>query len=183
MDGRVLVAGNFTAINGISRSYIARLNADGTIDDAFIPGTGANGSIFSVVVQADGKVLVGGNFTLINETSRNSIARLNADGSLDRTFDPGSQSADYVQCIVVQADGKILVGGFFSTFGGASRNSVARLHQFAWRNQSLHQSNHRHAAILPAEGELISSASHFVSEPHARRDNKINNRAETKGKL
>lgn len=57
-DGKVILAGSFTTVLGQSRNNIARLNADGTLDSGFNPNV--NGTIWSVVVQADGKVIVGG---------------------------------------------------------------------------------------------------------------------------
>ena len=96
-----------------------------TADD-FNPG--ANDYVFSLAVQADGKVLVGGGFTTLGGQSRNGIGRLNADGTVDTSFNPGAGgSYPYVLCLALQADGKILVGGEFTTLGGQSRTNVGRL--------------------------------------------------------
>jgi uncharacterized delta-60 repeat protein len=126
-DGKVLIGGSFTAINGISRTNIARLNADGSLDTLFNPGTGANDIVVSVVVQSDGKVLMGGWFTNVNGISRNRIARLNADGSLDTGFDPGTGANNRVTSIAMQADGKVLIGGRFTAVNGTNRWRIARL--------------------------------------------------------
>ncbi len=75
-----------------------------------------------IVVQADGKALVGGNFTKIGEHARNRIARLNADGTLDAGFDP--QANGQIDSVVVQADGKLLVAGGFTEIGGQVRNNA-----------------------------------------------------------
>jgi len=132
-NGQILVGGNFTSMgNGTTsavRNSIARLNADGSLDANFNPN--ANGVVYAVAVQGDGKVLVGGAFTSIGGTTRNHIARLNSDGSLDTTFDPNSDKT--VLSLAVQANGQILVGGGFATFtpNGASsaiaRSCMARL--------------------------------------------------------
>ncbi len=130
-DGKVLIGGDFTTLssNGgapVARNQIARLNPDGTIDTAFDPN--ANATVFSIAVQADGKVLVGGNFNNIGGQPRNFIARLDALTGLADSFDPNANGS--VQSIAVQADGKVLVGGFFNganSIGGATRNRVARL--------------------------------------------------------
>ena len=53
------------------------------------------------------------------------IARLNADGSVDASFNPDANGA--VNSLAVQPDGKVLVGGFFTTIGGQTRNNIARL--------------------------------------------------------
>ena len=87
---RVIVGGHFTSFNGVPRSNIARLNNDGSLDTSFNPGTGANGTVWSILTQPDGKVMIGGDFTSYNGTTRNHVARLNTDGSLDTTFDPSN---------------------------------------------------------------------------------------------
>ena len=100
--------------------------------DAFDPN--ANGVIRVAVVQSDGKILIGGDFTTLSPNggatvTRNRIARLNPDGTLDTAFNPNANGfpGPYVFSIAVQADGKILVGGFFCSIGGKPRNSIARL--------------------------------------------------------
>ncbi|WP_144035926.1 delta-60 repeat domain-containing protein [Spirosoma fluviale] len=126
-DGKILIGGTFTTYNGTGRNYIARLNADGSLDTGFNPGTGANSNVYSMAVQGDGKILIGGTFTTYNGTGRNYIARLNADGSLDTGFNPGTGPSSNVASVAVQGDGKILIGGEFSTYNGTSRNRIARL--------------------------------------------------------
>src|SRR5476651_2443791 len=91
--------------------------------DGFDPN--ANGAVLIVVVQPDGKILIGGSFTTVLGVARNNIARLNPDGTLDTAFDPNA-TAD-VFSIAVQANGKILVGGDFTSIGGQTRNYIARL--------------------------------------------------------
>ncbi len=96
--------------------------------DGFDPN--ANGTVSVIVVQPDGKILLGGGFTTLAPTggpsvTRNHIARLNPDGTLDTGFNPNSD--EIVNAIVVQADGKILVGGWFASIGGQTRNHIARL--------------------------------------------------------
>jgi len=89
-DGKVIVVGSFSYIGNVERAGIARLNADGTLDPTFDAGTGANGAINLVAAQSDGKVLIVGPFTSVNGTTRNGVARLDSDGKLDSTFNPGA---------------------------------------------------------------------------------------------
>jgi hypothetical protein len=104
------------------------LNTDGTIDGTFNPGTGGNGIIQSIVYQPDGKVLIGGSFDNYNGTARNGIARVNADGSLDGSFNPGTGVDNgVVNSIAYQPDGKVLIGGPFTTYDNVSRNRIARV--------------------------------------------------------
>jgi uncharacterized delta-60 repeat protein len=85
----------------------------------------ANNAVWAVALEADGKILVGGEFTTLGGQTRNHIARLNVDGTLDSEFNPGAN--DGVLSLAVQADGKVLVGGIFTTLGGQERNRIARL--------------------------------------------------------
>lgn len=126
-DGKVLIGGIFYTINGMSHNKIARLNADGSLDSSFNPGTDANGQIYSLAVQPDGKVLIGGFFYTVNGTSRTHIARLNADGSLDDSFNPGTGPDQVVFSVALQPDGKVLIGGRFTTVNGTLRSKIARL--------------------------------------------------------
>src|SRR5438876_8579062 len=90
--------------------------------DGFDPN--ANGAVYVVVVQPDGKILIGGDFTTVLGVARNYIARLNPNGTLD-AFNPNANGT--VNSIAVQADGKILAGGGFTSIGGQTRNRIARL--------------------------------------------------------
>ncbi len=110
-DGKILVGGGFTTVNGQTQfKKLARLNADGTLDTSFNPIFGTSGSVNSLTVQSDGKILVGGTFTGVNGFSRSNLVRLNADGSLDTTFNAGSISS--TGQIARQADGKYIVNLF-----------------------------------------------------------------------
>jgi uncharacterized delta-60 repeat protein len=123
-DGRILVGGSFTSIGGASRSCLARLYADGTLDTSFNPG--ADGNVYALVVQADGAILVGGDFYTLAGASRRGLGRLQADGTLDSTFNPGCNGT--VFALAVQADEGILAGGVFTTLGGQTRSRIGRLH-------------------------------------------------------
>ncbi|MCX6874767.1 MAG: choice-of-anchor D domain-containing protein [Verrucomicrobia bacterium] len=122
-DGKILLGGEFTSVCGVARWNIARVNANGTLDLDFNPGT--DQFVRSMAVQPDGKILLGGLFTSVAGTARNYLARLNADGTLDAGFNPNPNGS--VECVAVQADGKILLGGYFDSVGGTARNRMARL--------------------------------------------------------
>src|SRR5205807_125159 len=113
----------------VTRNRIARLNPDGTLDTAFNPN--ANATVYSIAVQADGKILGGGTFNGTNSIggqTRNRIARLDATTGVADSFDPNANNI--VDSIAVQADGKILAGGGFNgtnSIGGQLRNYIARL--------------------------------------------------------
>jgi uncharacterized delta-60 repeat protein len=109
-DGRSYIGGLFTSLDGVRRTGIARLNADGTLDATFVPPE-IHGSVYAVALQPDGRVLIGGNFGRVASQVRSRVARLNPDGSLDLTFNLGSAMAGTVYALAVQADGRILAGG------------------------------------------------------------------------
>ena len=158
-DGKILIGGFFTSYNGTARNYIARLNSDGTLDASFNPGTGADGDVFALALQPDGKILIGGNFTSYNGTARNFIARLNANGTLDASFNPGIGANNPVYALALQPDGKILIGGEFSSYNGTARNYVARLNAGGTLDASFNPgtgpNNFVRALSLQPDGKVI----------------------------
>jgi len=127
-NGTIIVTGNFTQYNGtLGLNNIVRLNADGTIDPTFNGGGGFNGVPYTLSLQSDGKIIVGGNFSTYQGFPRNFLARLNSDGSLDATFSPTLGANNIIYSTAIQSDGKILLGGQFTTIGGTTRNRIARV--------------------------------------------------------
>src|SRR5205823_11926847 len=128
-DGKVLVGGNFSGANSIGgqlRNHIARLDATTGLADSFDPN--ANSDVRSIAVQADGKILAGGDFFGANSIGgqlRNRIARLDATTGLADSFDPNANNT--VDSIAVQADGKILAGGDFTGNNRHARHVLARM--------------------------------------------------------
>ncbi len=190
-DGKIVAGGNFSYWNGVSAIGVARLNADGTLDNGFhspIPGFAVFGRVFlqpdgkvlcyyappgaagsgkfvtrlnsngttdsifhstlfesvpqnyadtvqAFVLQPDGKMLVGGRFDRARGVAQTNLARLNADGTLDTSFEVsvvkspsgiGYEKGE-VQTVLVQPDGKILIAGDFTSVNGTSANGYARL--------------------------------------------------------
>lgn len=128
-NGKIWVAGDFTTINGIARGYIALLNEDGSLDTSNNPT--ANGQISGMALQLDGKLIIAGNFTTlkpngaVNATTRNYIARITAIGTVDGTFNPNANGP--VRSVALQEDGRVVLGGDFTSVGGSTRNRVARV--------------------------------------------------------
>lgn len=125
-SGNVFVGGSFTQFNGVAANRLAKVLADGTVDVSFTNAVELVGSdVKAIAVQADGKILLGGNFSSVASTARTFLARLNPDGSLDAGFAPALNLP--VFAIAVQSDGAILIGGQFFFNPGATRRGVARL--------------------------------------------------------
>jgi uncharacterized delta-60 repeat protein len=141
-DKKILLGGDFNQVNGAKRGRIARLNSNGEIDNSFGPGTGANNWIYAIAVQEDGRIVIGGDFTEFNGRPRNRIARLDEDGNLDATFNPGAGPDSGIRALAVQNDEKILLGGLFKYFNDTPRNRIVRLNV----NGSIDQS------FAPGEG-------------------------------
>jgi len=126
-DGKVVLGGAFTNYNGQTRTNLVRVNANGTVDTSYNSFAGANNPVLALALQTDGKVVAGGDFNSVNATPRNFITRLNTDGTVDATFNPGTGADASVRALAVQADGKIVLGGDFSVVAGSSRTHLARL--------------------------------------------------------
>lgn len=126
-DGKTLIGGDFSSVGGVARDRVARLNTDGSVDLTFDPGDGPNSSVRAIDVAGDGKIVIGGFFSSVDGTPRNSVAVLLADGSLDMGFDPGNGPSSSVYAVAFQGDGGVLIGGVFSRVAGYSQDYIARL--------------------------------------------------------
>ena len=165
-NGQMIVAGSFTGLGGGSgttaRSRVGLLNRDGTVDPTFNPG--ANGTVHAIAVQTDGRILVGGEFTMIGgggtgSTARNYVARLEPNGDVDLTFNPGANGL--VRAFAIGHADQIYVGGDFTGLGGGTgatpRQRIGRIESsgtvfgaFApGANDSVY------ALAVQADGELL----------------------------
>ncbi len=172
-DGKILVGGSFTNIGGLTRSYLARLNADGSVDAAF--NANLNGRVLALARQPDGKIVIGGAFTAVGSTTRNYLARLNADGSLDTSgtgYNPNPNAQ--VGVLVLQSDGKILVGGSFSAFTpnsattATTRGYIARLNTDGSLDTFDPGANSTVSAIVPtSDGKFYVGGAFTAFLPNA----------------
>lgn len=127
---RVLIGGYFTTWAGVASNYFVRLS-DLTRDTAFMTnvGTAANWSVNTIAVQSDSKILIGGGFATWNGAAVNRIVRLNSDGTRDTAFTTNNQggSDGDVSSIALKSDGKILMVGYFTSFGGVTVNKIVQI--------------------------------------------------------
>lgn len=171
-DGSYLIAGSFTSITHTSgsatRRSLAKINANGSLNTS-VPQVNGSGAIEIMATDANGKIYIGGGFTSINTGSgnvtRNRIARLNADLTLDTTFNPpGTGPNNAVKSIVPLADGKVLIGGDF-----ANINSVAGTAYIARLNSdgTVDTGFVSQAGISVRDIALASGGNFWVSHPNS----------------
>ena len=141
LDKKIIVGGCFPTFSGNTVNNIIRFNIDGTSDTSFITGAGFDGSfgfngtngsnastgVYSMIVQSDGKIIAGGDFTTFQGITANGIIRLNTNGTRDTSFSIGTGFNSYVNAIAMQSDGKIIIGGNFTAFNGIITNRIIRL--------------------------------------------------------
>lgn len=122
-NGNLMVGGDFTQIDVYPRTYLAVVDQTG---ETLTPPTNANSADLTGVAQTDGKAIVGGSFTLVAGATRNRIARIQSDLTVEDAYNPNADALIYATAN--QGDGKTIIGGGFSTVGGVARNCIARLY-------------------------------------------------------
>jgi hypothetical protein len=131
---KFIVGGSFTSFNGTTANRIVRLDYNFTKDSSFNTGAGAgqgfNGAVSFISPEIDdnGRIIVGGSFTFYRGTTANRIIRLNSDGSVDSSFNSGTGFGNgEVRSVSLQTDGKIIVGGSFTTYKDIESMFIIRL--------------------------------------------------------
>jgi uncharacterized delta-60 repeat protein len=171
-DGRLIIGGSIVSFAGQAYTKLARFDADGTLDTGFSPNVGTNtvelrglgvASVLALAVQADGKIVIAGTFTNVGSRIRYHIARLNNDGSLDDGFDPNILGTDrpFIRALAVGTDGKIIVGGRFTSVGGQARTNLARLNADGTldRHFTPAASSDVNTVLLQADGNVLVAGS------------------------
>lgn len=167
-DGKILVGGSFSNYNGANRNRIIRLNTDGSVDTSFVIGTGFNDTVYTIALQSDGKIVVGGNFTSYNDIAQNRIVRLNIDGTLDTSFAMGDGFStpggiSFIESIAIQSDDKILAGGRFTKYNGISQGNITRLNadgtldtSFYSLSSGVRASHDVNVITIQADGKILA---------------------------
>ncbi|MCP4849056.1 MAG: hypothetical protein GY899_14035 [Verrucomicrobiaceae bacterium] len=192
-DGKSIVGGAFTAVDGVNRNRIARFNIDGSLDVSFDPGLGFDDEVLAVALQPDGKVLVGGKFKRFNNVWRKGLARLNSDGTLDWSFNVGqavhSDEAGWVHSIVLQDqrafgggnggvsqinDYKVVICGCFARYNYRPAYSIARLHMNGLYDSTFETrrgvAGFVHSAVAQEDGKLVIAGTFSRVDGVARRN-------------
>src|SRR5438046_3210675 len=125
-DGRIIVGGQFSSVDLTPRFNLARLNDDGSVDLSFDPGSGPSGDVNAIVIQTDGRIVIGGTFIGYNGFDRGGIARVLGNGALDPSFDSGVGTGGNVFALALQHNGQIVLGGRFVQYSRTNRTVIAR---------------------------------------------------------
>ena len=130
-NGLPVIGGSFTAYNSTPDNRVARLESNGQLDFGFntFLGSGPNGTVRAIAIDSVGRIYIGGDFTSVNGTNANHIARLLSTGALDLSFVTGSgfTYGGTVYALAIDGNGNIVVGGGFSSFNSTTCSNIARL--------------------------------------------------------
>jgi len=126
-DGRIIVGGQFSQIDLTQRFNLARLNTNGSVDLSFDPLNGPSGDVNAIVIQPDGRIVIGGTFIGYNGFARGGVARVLGNGALDPSFDSGVGTGGNVFALALQHNGQIVLGGRFAQYSGTNRTFIARV--------------------------------------------------------
>jgi uncharacterized protein (TIGR03437 family) len=126
-DGRMVLDGGSTNLDGTRRNYLVRLNADGSLDASFTPGVMTNRLSFALAGLPDGGILAGGNFYQANDEIHVGLARFNSAGRLDSGFKPIVAGRTIVQYASLSPGGRVVIAGEFELVNETPRWKLARL--------------------------------------------------------
>jgi uncharacterized delta-60 repeat protein len=142
-NGKILVGGNFTSYSGSAQNYLIRLNSDGTKDTSFDIGSGfvgftsQRGLVDEIVIDSNGKILIGGNFISYRSSGSSYLVRLNSDGTVDNSFNSGLGFNSWVTSIKIDSNGKLVIGGFFDLYQNQTQNKIIRLNSDGTKDNSF----------------------------------------------
>ncbi|MDG2124719.1 MAG: choice-of-anchor K domain-containing protein, partial [Verrucomicrobiales bacterium] len=129
-NGMIVIVGDFTKYDGRGRKRVARVDLDGSRDNSFNVGRGANKEVYTVSLYGDGKIFIGGEFKNFNKRKRRGVARLHANGKIDKSYNPGTGNAIpswRIYTSSIGADEKVVVGGLLTAYNPLSRSAFKRL--------------------------------------------------------
>src|SRR5690606_23541490 len=115
-DGKIVIGGEFSQVDGFYINNIVRFNVDGTVDASFLEkiGTGTNASVKAIATQSDLSLVIGGDFTTVNGVETRLLARITPEGIVDTEFKANVEKqyeAEGINKILVDATDQIVIGG------------------------------------------------------------------------
>lgn len=140
-NGKIIVTGFFNVYNGVTKNNIVRLTPNGTLDVNF-NSSGSDRVIKDLIVEPtipsgwnDPRIIIGGEFNNFEGAPTKKMMRLLPNGTTDNSFSIGLGTTDtgtppvsnYICALHRQTDGKIIVGGSFTTFNGITAGNITRI--------------------------------------------------------
>jgi uncharacterized delta-60 repeat protein len=125
--GKFYLAGNFYQIGIQSINRLTRIDSTGALDPGFSVGTGASSNVRAAWLRANGQLIIAGDFAYYSGSAKPRLAQVNNDGSLDYNFNPCVGSNGTIRALALQSDGKLLLGGNFTTYNGFTSGRFIRL--------------------------------------------------------
>ena len=144
------------------------------LDSSFAPALNAGAQVYALAVQTNGQILVGGIFNSVGGAPATNIARLNPEGVLDSTFNPGTAAnLGYVSAIAVQNDGRVMIGGSFGSSAGLTPANLARLNTNGTADSgfdsNLSIDNAVNAALVQSDGKILFGGAFAIVDGYQRR--------------
>jgi uncharacterized delta-60 repeat protein len=156
-DGNVLISGVFASYNDTVRNRFARIDSAGNLLSFNLPGYGTNFGVTKIYPTGNNKMFAIGAFTAYNRAVVGHLVKLNADGTIDNSFNPGQGASSEVSAIKEQQDGKLIIGGHFTHFNGLERRQLIRLNP----NGSLD-------ASFQPEGIIFGGVENLLIQPDGK---------------
>lgn len=165
-SGHVILGGSIRAYNDTLVKNLIRLTPDGGIDPSFDIGTGPSHTVLSVASDPEGRILVAGTFQFMDEVPVGRIARLLPGGAMDPSFQTGSGANGGINAVLIDQQGRILIGGQFTSFNGSAQGRIARLLPTGALDPSFDTgtgvgsgSSRIHALALLPDGKILAGGS------------------------
>lgn len=160
-DGRIIIGGSFTQVQGVARARIARLLTNGVLDATFDPGAGMNGPVLSVFLQRDGRILAAGEFTTFQGLPRRGLVRLHPSGRGDASFNQGPGLDHSARAVIELSDGRVLVGGPFDELNDVESDNLVCALGVSGKVSDFNADNRTDLPVFnPASG------SWYIRNPH-----------------
>jgi uncharacterized delta-60 repeat protein len=126
-NGGIYVCASFLSYSGSSMSNIVKLTPSGSIDTTFDVGYGLN-TLGGVALISSSRAYFAGSFQTYKDQYYNRVVMIDGDGTVSSSFNPGAGfTGGIVNCAVTQSDGKIIVGGLFTSYSGSTTTRIARI--------------------------------------------------------
>jgi uncharacterized delta-60 repeat protein len=126
-DNKILVAGQFNSYNGIARSKLVRLMANGSLDGTFNASNTIDSIVYAVGTDSLNNVYISGNIHKFNNQLIDPILKLSALGVRDFDYNKQTGFNAAISCLAKQADGKLLAGGVFTRYFGRQVGKFLRM--------------------------------------------------------